>query len=272
MTRRTLAALTVAALLLLTGCSGLLGPAGTPTTTGNGPADTDPTATDDGSEDGPIYEPPLSAATVLDEHAAALETAANFRYVQRSRFRGVNGSGFLQETRATASVDLAADETLVTQNVTLQGESTAYGNASVGYVRIPTPDGVQYRRAPGNLTATGFYHQPPIGRYVRGLDWSYRGTTERNGTTVHTYAVNETDQLTASEHGLDIVSPENVTDIDSRLAIRADGSIDAFEYRVRGVVDGVLVEYTVSVDWRRVGSTTVDRPAWVDDARNATGR
>lgn len=271
MTRRTLAVLCLAALLALSGCSGLLGPASTPTTDSNGTADDAPPTTAAGS-DGPIYEPPLSAATVLDRHGSALANASTFQYVQRSQFRGVNGSGFLQETRATADVDLAAEETLVTQNVTLQGESTAYGNASVGYLRIPTDSGPRYRRAPGNLTAPGFYAQPPIGRYIRGLDWTYRGASERNGTTVHTYVVNGTDGLDSGEHGVQIVAPENLTSIDSRLSVREDGSIDAFEYEVRGVVDGVLVEYTLAVEWRAVGSTTVERPTWVDDARNATGR
>jgi uncharacterized protein YceK len=272
MTRRTLAVLSLAVLLSLAGCSGVLGPASTPTTTSDGTPDAGATTTTDDGSGGPIYQPPLSASTVLDGHATALEDGSTFRYVQRSRFRGVNGSGFLQETELTADVDLAADETAVSQNVTLQGESAAYGNATVGYIRIPTDDGPRYRRAPGNLTTPGFYQQPPIGRYVRGLNWTYRGATDRNGSTVYTYVVGDVDQLSPSAHGLDIVDPENVTSIDTRLSVREDGSIDSFEYRVRGVVDGVLVEYSLSVDWRQVGSTSVDRPAWVDDARNATGR
>jgi len=271
MTRRTLAALAVALLCLLAGCSGLLGSAPATPTDGTGSATAGQTTSDDGPT-GPIYEPPLDATTVLDRHAAALADAETFTTVQQSTFVAVDGGDFRQETNVTAAVDLDRDRTLVVQNVTLQGESVAYGNATVGYERLSVGDDVRYRVAPDNVTAPGFYARPPIDRYLRGLNYTLEGTETRDGAIVSTYVVDGTEQLTPSEHGLTVIPPENVTSVSSRLSIRDDGRIEAFEYRARGTANGATVEYTIALGWDRVGSTPVSAPDWVSDARNATGR
>jgi hypothetical protein len=268
MPRRTLAALALVCLCLLAGCSGLLGSA--PATPTDGATTTAPT-TDEGPT-GPLYEPPLDPATVLDRHEAALADAGTFTAVQESTYRAVEGGDFRQQTNVTAAVDLDRDRTLVVQNVTLQGESVAYGNATVGYERLSVGDDARYRVAPDNVTAPGFYARPPVDRYLRGLNYTLDGTETRDGTTVSTYVVDGTDQLTPGEHGLTVIASENVTDVSSRLSIREDGRIEAFEYRARGTANGATVEYTIALTWERVGSTPVSAPAWVSDARNATGR
>jgi hypothetical protein len=266
MTRRTLGYLALACLLVLAGCNGATGPATT-----DGPPDANSTATTaNGGTPDPVYRPPLSPSTVLDEHEAALADGGTFAYQQNSTLRAGTAGRLAQVTNVSVAVDLDGDRALVFQNVTLQGETVAYGNASVGYVRIGTGDGPRYRSASENVTNPAFYARPPIDRLVRGLNYTYQGAETRDGETVFTYAVDGTDELTPADHGLGVIPPENVTSVESRLAVREDGRIVAFEYQASGTVDGQERSYAVSVAWGGVGSTTVSEPAWVADARNAT--
>jgi len=267
MTRRTVGLFALACLLALAGCNGATGPATTAA-----PTDANATVSATPEPSAPVYQPPLSATTVLDEHEGALADAGTFAYQQNTTVR-VGASGRIaQVTNVSAAVDLGGDRALVLQNASFQGETVAFGNASVGYERIETGDGPRYRRAPRNLTNPAFYARPPIGRLLRGLNYTHQGTETRDGTTVSTYAVDGTDALTPADHGLGVIPPANVTDVRSRLVVGEDGRIESFAYRATGTVDGRELRYTVSVGWGGVGSTTVTEPAWIADARNATGR
>lgn len=258
------AAVVLLALLALTaGCNGLGGDA-TKTT-----AET-PTHTQTPTPE-PIYDPPLSGETVMEPHQNALETAETFRYDQRAVLYDRDRPGDRQFTILTADVSLSENRVFLDQNVSLVGDSQVYGKDGSGYQRLERPDGVQYRTASEEDLNTSFYARPPIDGYLDGLDYVYAGTSTENGTTVHTYRVTNTSQVTGPTSNFRVVPPANMSEVRSTVRISERGIVRSFEYHVVGQSGDLTVVFDIRIEYTGIGSTTVEEPAWLPEARNATG-
>lgn len=273
MSRNLIAALLLSVLLVLAGCNGTGGQSTTALETTTPGANETTTATETATPPAtdPIYETPLDSATILDGHNQVLSSAGTFRYVQNATVRRVDPPGLLQLTNVTADVNLTSDALFVRQNVSLQGTSEVYRNESAfASERRVTAGEVRYREPNPRAINTTFYKLPPLSRYLRGLDYTYRGTEPSDGTTVYRYTVTSTDQLTPGEHGLGVIPPENVQQIDSELLITESGAVRSFSYEVVGNnTNGDALRYSLRVAYENVGSTTVEAPSWLDDAQDA---
>jgi hypothetical protein len=274
MNRNLLAALLLSSMLVLAGCNGTGGQSTSPTNTtaapgANGTPTGTATATPPTTE--PVYDTPLDSTAVLDGHNQALSSGGTFRYVQNATVRRVDPPGLIQLTNVTAGVNLTSNALFVRQNVSLVGSSQVYRNESAfAYERRVTAGEVRYQDPNSRAINTTFYKLPPIARYIRGLDYTYVGTETSDGTTLYRYTVTGTDQLTPSEHGLGVIPPEKVAEIESELVVAEGGAVRSFTYDVVGNnTEGDTLRYALSLQYENVGSTAVQAPPWLDEARAA---
>jgi len=253
--RRTTLAIVVVAVVALAGCGGL-------------PGGEDGTA--DGDRD-PVYDPPLEGETVLEGHQDALSGADSFSYRQNTTVRLATSEGVGEVTNVTLARNRSTDRALLTREVTFQWPTTVYDDGSgTAYVREHRADGPAYNTTDPGGFDYGFYEAPPIDRYLDGLNYTYEGTAESGGTTVHVYT-GSVDRMTPAEHGIEVIDPANVTELDSEIRIAEDGTVRSLRYRAVGTgTTGEELIYTLRIRYRDVGSTTVEEPAWVTEARNAT--
>lgn len=273
MTRNLTAALLLSVLLVLAGCNGTGGqsPTALNTTTAPNGAGTSATGTATPATAEPIYETPLDSAAIVEGHNQALSAAETFRYVQNATVRRVDPPGLIQLTNVTADVNLTSNAVFARQNVSLIGTSQVYRNESAfAYERRVTAGEITYRDPNSRAINTTFYKLPPIARYIRGLDYTYEGTESRDGETVYRYTVTSTDQLTPSDHGLAVIPPENVQEIESELVLGEGGVVRSFSYEVVGNnTNGDALRYNLRVAYGNVGTTTIEAPPWLDEARAA---
>jgi hypothetical protein len=274
MTRNLVVALLLSVLLVLAGCNGSTGGQGTTvlnTTTASGTDAATGTGTATPPTTDPIYETPLDSAAIVDGHSGALSSAETFRYVQNATVNRVDPPGLIQLTNVTADVNLTSNAIFARQNVSLIGTSQVYRNESAfAYERRVTAGEVTYRDPNSRAINTTFYKLPPIARYIRGLDYTYQGAERRDGETVYRYTVTSTDQLTPSDHGLAVIPPENVEEIESELLVAESGVVRSFSYEVVGNnTNGDALRYNLRVAYENVGSTTIEAPPWLDVAQAA---
>lgn len=86
---------------------------------------------------------------------------------------------------------------------------------------------------------------------------------ERNGTAV---AVYETTDLGNTTHLVGVDDPDEVTDFRGRFAVDSEGLIRTAEYELTYVADGDERRLAMAFDLSAPGETTVERPAWADEA------
>ncbi|MFB6084465.1 MAG: hypothetical protein ABEJ94_09495 [Halorientalis sp.] len=262
MDRHRVALIALVAAVALAGCGGL-GGSGTPT-------DRPSNAT---SQTAGPYDLPLNGSEIRERHRAALIDAGNFSYRQRAVARAAGSGALLEYTNVSVRVDLSTGAYRFFENATATYPTAAYVTPNgTAYVRQRSPGQIAYDRQSSSGNGTDAYLYPPIGRYLRGLDYDYEGTDRVNGETVHVYAANSTDALDPDEHGLTALDPASLTDLSAELRVAADGSIRTFRYDVTGTGPrGDRIRYVVRVEYARVGSTTVPEPSWLDQAKRVTG-
>jgi hypothetical protein len=97
----------------------------------------------------------------------------------------------------------------------------------------------------------------------RGLNWTYEGTTTENGVERLVYSVSGID--TSRQGSID---PSRVSDLSGRLEVTPEGRILLMSWGAT-VDDGNEVTYRYELS--AVGSTTVEEPGWLSEAREQTG-
>lgn len=263
MTRRALVAIAVALLVVLAGCGGTAEPTadtstGTAETTGASPTQT--VGLDDVALPAGVSESGVTDADALTSaHADAL-------------------SG----TSVTVSMDFRLEVNGTGQNVSFRGEVTP--DTDTGWMQVTLQDGVgtyytdggtTYRKVEQNGETTfgtteqvsalpvepRFGADARIGDALRAANWTATGVVERNGTRLI--------RLEASDVSLpDSVDVANATDVDSSgvLLVDADGVVHHVSVRTHVTSDEKTVVYEIEVTLSDVGSTTIQRPDWVDEA------
>lgn len=264
--RKQMAAIAVAALLVFAGCSaGGDGDATTaPPETTDVPADAT-TATDSGG-DSPIYESPLDATTVAENHESAIRDAGTFTLASTSN----QSQGEQSRTvDSTVSVDLSSGEYFSQRDAGAQVvETYAYGNGTT-YQRLSFENQSRYS-IPQRTTNTSQLASGDIGSFVDAFQFDHVSTESVEDTETDVYEASGFEDLNQSADGFGGLDEENVTSIDARVYVADSGLVKQFEYSL--VIQTGNGEASISIQQRYtdIGSTTVEQPPWLDEARENT--
>lgn len=214
---------------------------------------------------GPPYASPLDAATVAAGHRAALDDAGSYTVVVNSSatFLGKSMPG----TSIRAAVDGHANRGLVTAATAIGNVSTYVDDGTV-YQRLVAGT-TQYQVANRSVDLRELF-DPHVEGPVANVTFVANGTTTLGGERVWVYRANATGPNATLDQP--IVSGVTTSAVDTVLYVRSDGLVR------RAVTNATVADsegnrygtYVSSVTYERVGSTTVDPPAWIAAARNAT--
>lgn len=210
-------------------------------------------------------EPSFEGTAVATAHASALETAGSYTYSVEANAT-VDGQA-AGDSKLRAAVDLSANRSTVESSSDYGPIETYVSNGTV-YQRIGA-ENPRYRTLDVTFGAEDVV-STDVGPLVRNHTFVSNGTTTVDGSAVQRYETHATgSNATLQQDFGDGVSVET---LDVTLGVRDDGVVVrqhttaelAFE------TENVTGTYTRTVTYTDVGSTSVPRPDWIDDAVNAT--
>ncbi|MFC5974008.1 hypothetical protein ACFPYI_22030 [Halomarina salina] len=267
--------LAVVALVCLAGCGGLVGDGSSPASTST-PADV-PT-------DSPLVNPPpglsedgvTGVQTLVDAHTDALDNRS-FTERRSDRLLAANGTT-LAATNSTGRVNDAHDRAATSYRLTgIPASSERYVpwfdqsvtrldqwyNGSQFVLRGDGPNGTMYASVPPLGTPT-WGPTTALERFYYAAE-STRVSSENGSIEV------QLDGVTGN-WSIARVSV-TVTDGTVTVTMTDDGRVTQYRTEFTGTLErapNTTVEGEQVVEYTAVGETTVDRPEWVDSARNAT--
>jgi hypothetical protein len=244
MNTRTLLSLGVVALAVLAGCN-------------TAPMDSEP-----------VYGPSTTMPDVLDGHQQTIESSDSFRYNASTSISARDGSDQQPSQNVTARVNTATGALYVRQRLgdraVVEGYSDGNGTAvrrvsAQGQSRVETV-------AADDVNVTG-YVRPNLDGQFDGLNYTHRGTVERDGQLLHNYTVTSDGLGLAQPRTVGPFSSSDVTHVESRLLVTDDGVVRSLTTRLTGQVnENTTYVYTLDIGYDGVGSTTVTEPAWASQA------
>jgi hypothetical protein len=259
--RRKLVTVAVVALIVVAGCSAG-GGGGDGTTTQAALNGT--TASDAGDA---VYETPLDSAMVAENHEAAVAEAGTFTLVSTSNQSQGNQSVSSQstlkanyETGAYSSVQRSRGRTI---------ERFVFGNGSA-YQRFELSSGDVRYMVPQQTANASAIAGGQIGSFIQAFDYEHVGTETINGTQAHVYEASGVEDLNTSAPGFSGLDTENVSNVGSTLYITEEGLVKQFGYELSLQTNGQEASIAVTQRYTNLGETTVEPPAWIDEARANT--
>ncbi|WP_121820645.1 DUF7537 family lipoprotein [Halostella salina] len=247
--RTTLATLFVGVLVLTAGCSaaGIFGGGG------DGDNGSIEPYTDSGDE--------LDGEMLNESHTEAIESAGSYTLGYNVTLSGSNSS-LVQNTRG--QVDLENDRQYAVQFVSLFGNRTTYRYTADGttYQRIVPENGeTQYQTSNGSTTAS-----PAINtNNVDAFEWEQQGTETVDGVGVTRYEATGVANYSALPTA---PSEANASDVSATLLVSEDGVMHEYTLDYTQESSGATQEISLRYAATEVGSTTVEEPDWLDEARN----
>lgn len=267
MVDRVLGRLAVVLLVTIAGCGG--------TPVADAPADRQATATT-------TPEPPREFEEALSHHRDALREAGSFTVVRNGTTRiSVDDRSTVVRSRLTRRFDLSSGRALAVLNATTRREdapsiagpddSWRHYRTTEGEVYTKREEfGMEARYSAGTGDDVLFNETSALAPTMLGnasfLELEYEGRGSVAGEEGYVYAAR------GVEAAPELLEPEN-------------GSLDAFAVEVLTTSTGRIAVVDVSFEMRQgegtwaasevtrysaVGSTTVEPPAWLDEARSST--
>lgn len=260
MHRRTTPILLLVVALLVAGCAGAVD---------DGPSDADAPAASDGADTptpaGPVYELPLDGATIATAHEQTLASAGSFTVETNVTVESTDDGGFSVQT--TSAVDRERGTMLVRGTTgEIAGQTTYVAPDGTAYQRLETATGEAHYQQMADAPAVSGYFELPVTDLVDQATFTYVGRSQVAGVSVAVYEVTDLEEL---------VAPGQVSGTDTgslqafevRMAISDDGLIRQFHYHVETEIDDTSRTITTSILFRDVGTTTVEPPDWLDEAK-----
>jgi len=215
---------------------------------------------------GPPYDTPIDAQTIASDHQAALDEAGSYTITANTSVSlgGANSAG---ESTVVARID-ETNQRANFSTTTAFGPISVYVDDDTLYQRIGDTDAqYQVQQRSVNVSSIG---SPDVAGTVSNYSFVANGSTTLNGDTVWRYEANAT--------GENASLPQNIgqtfgaSTVDVTLYVRQDGLV------VRQVTNTTIVDdsdqqlgsWRSTITYSEVGSTTVEEPDWLSEARNAT--
>jgi hypothetical protein len=250
--RSTLALSVVVVVVLLAGCSGLLGDGG---------------GTDDPEEfayaDGFSAEGVTDGDQAIESHEQALKDRGN--YTGTYRYDILSGGN-----ETVVEVDYRVDF----QEERGYQRFHAEGNGSAGTRELYYQDGRRYQRtlvddeqvqASANdqpFPADDLTADEAIQPLLNNASDYETSVDRRHGTDVVVY---ETTDIGEASDLYSVEDPENVSDFSAQFAVDSTGLVHTAEYEITYVTDGEEQTLSMSFELSQLGETTVERPEWTND-------
>lgn len=252
--RRTLAAVALALLLTLSGCS-VLGGGGTPTAAPGLAAEDAPPGVS--AETGTLQ----NSTALLDAHTAAL-VDTGFRYELRTNATVAQQGETRQVRRQQVTAVAPGVEQYTYTTVNPGSRFDVWGNRTVQAAKFQFGDQVQYRTGSpaGAAALTG---QNVFGRYLASGEWTVTNVTEREGSTT---LVTLTSETPPSEPG---AVPRNATDVrdyEATVVVDEDGRIYQFDASGTYTIEGDEGSFRLAYALRSLEDPGVSRPDWLSKA------
>ncbi|MFB6304179.1 MAG: hypothetical protein ABEH47_03360 [Haloferacaceae archaeon] len=253
--RRVIAATLVAVLVVSAGCGGTASDGTTTAPTTEGPT---ATATPTATERTPVAVTgfPAVDGTAVNETALVAthdRALSNVSYTIALEQR-------VGDTDVRVDVERAGDEELLTTAINGTPE-TDYTNGSVEYIRTEHENGSVTYRNRSVTNATPYTGVVVVDDFVESADHAPVGVTTYDGAEVV--------ELTAAREDIKpsaLVPNATVDSFESRILVDREGRIRLFTYRITGTTNGEPFSYRLRFRVSKIGSTTVERPEWVDRA------
>lgn len=260
--RKQIATIAVAALLVFAGCSG--GGGGGATTTAPEATGDAPTTTTAGAGGDAVYESPLDAATVAENHESLVRDANTFTL--RSTSNQSQGPQAIT-IESSIAANLESGEYYSVQNASGQNvEVYSYGNGTA-YQRTSFAGGDAQYSVPRQTANTSQLAGAQVESFVNSFTFSHAGAESVDGTEADVYEASGVESLNESASGFSGLDTENVTSIDARVYITSEGLVKQFEYDLAVSTQNGEASISVRQRYVDVGSTTVEAPAWLGEAR-----
>lgn len=267
MTRSWFAPVFLAVLVGLSGCSLLGGPSPTPATPGGSPSPS-PTPT-------PVPYPAGYGATGVADADRAIQAHVDGVQAQESYIVEFNGTALTNRSvgtiNALQATNLSTDRAYSIIRVGGRGTTTRYYADGSVYVRTDPPGANNTRYSSANATFrprafTGVEQVEPLVRNV-----SY-GAPERiprtDGGAFFRYSTSGVENVTDLRSILgDTIDRRNVTELRVGIVVDGDGVVRRAAYDATITRDGEALQIATEVKVLGFGSTTVDPPDWLDEAR-----
>ncbi|MFC4552720.1 MULTISPECIES: DUF7537 family lipoprotein [Halorussus] len=255
--------------LVLAGCTGGTGRTDTTTATptvetaGSSPSSTATTAVRANGS--------ASGRRLAADHADALAAAESFtRRWSASLSSSVDGTTETLSLNRTARVD-ADGELFLRETTAGTITETRYVSPSgdrYGRTELSGRDTVKYHR-PGDDYAVEAYRNRSAETVVDAFEFEADGATTLDGERVRVYAATSLSQVRHPDANVTRFDPEDVTALDACAYVDGSGLVRKFTYRVEADVDGVNRTFAVRFAYEDVGSTDVQAPSWLGEAKDA---
>ena len=264
--RRDAAAALLVVCIVLAGCTG--GTGGARTTPA---AETTETVTTTDSTTAETTTPPTSERLAAD-HAAALAAADNFtlRWSASLSAESANETDPASMNYA-AFVDVATGELLHRENSFGVSTTTTYVSASgETYQRtdVPSANAVEYQR-PFRDYAAADYRNDSLDSLLGAFEFEADGTTTLDGERVQVYAVASLDRVRNPDANVTRFDPEKITAFEVHLYVAESGLVKRLTLSSEAEIDGETRTFTHRIEYEDVGSTSVESPSWLDEAKEA---
>lgn len=238
----------------------------------------------------------LNGTTLSQDHVSGLDSAESFTSRTVLDVSATNGSARIE---STVMVDLAEERAL--QNSVISADIVGGGQLRTATLTTPDEtyrriefgsDGqttVQYQHATAPYQETGMLGAQPVNvtqaknaklakRLGDAIDWTQTGTVERNGTTLTRYEARGAENFTEFRNRTDLGPTganlsnvdANVSEISAVLFVDRTGLIYEFRFELTGTAQGQDVTLSFAVTTTNVGTTNVEDPDWLDEARQET--
>lgn len=251
--RRQLAALLVVALVAVAGCAG-----------GSGPGT-------DGADGDPIYEPPLDAVAISDGHVDALTDAGSYTIESNAtqespaRNQTTETSGVVRGDMASGAVFSKTETSQRTVELYASGDGTSYQRFAAG-------DQTQYRNASGQAGNATQYARNTVSSFVNLFDFTYAGTEDVDGVTVHVYEVEGAASVNTSSPAFAQLNQSNIDEASATMHVDEDGVVRLAGYEVTVTVQDRTQSIETTQRFTALGSTEVAEPDWLSDAQSSTSQ
>lgn len=256
--RRTLAAVALALLLTLSGCSVLGGGQASPTSTTEQGLTTEQAPPGVSAAD----ETLTNSTALLDAHTAAL-VETGFRYELRTNATIVDQQGETRQVRRQQVTQVAPGATEYAYTTINPGSRfDVWGNESVQATKFQFGDQVRYRSG-DPASAASLAGQSVFARYLSSGEWTVTNVTEREGSTT---LVALTSTSPPAESG---AAPRNATDVrdyEATVVVDEDGRIYRFVAEGTYTIDGNDGTFRIVYVLRSLEDPGVSRPDWLPKA------
>lgn len=265
MKRNILIVVGISMLVLTAGCSGILGPDETTPTTGTDAPTTESDTTVDEYPSGLSENGVTNVEAAIGSHKAAIISESSWVVNYNTEFTAQNQTQSISETRTVNH-----EESVELQEVNSQyGEQVTYKVASEGWRQQTAQNSTQYAYAATGYDSTEATHSPMLTSFLGNVNYEQSQSVERDGTTYITY------EATGLPADSELAGPANssseVENLSSSFTVTESGSITEFDFSATVVSEEQSnSDVNISLVFSEIGTTTVNEPAWLGDAKNET--